>query len=127
MDERVQKKEVSQFLRRLKRKYEDDTGTDISDAGLCAKIVIAPSVWNGYKKGHNLPGPDNARLIGEWIGRFLGAGERDRFLTIAGHDPKLRVIEDERLVSIIDAWEDPAFPENLPTVLRRTLRFQSCL
>lgn len=106
MDTSNARGEIRKIVFRLKRDYEAERGSSISDAEFAGKIGINPSVWNGYKKGHNIPGPDNSRLIGEWVARYLGEGERERFAALCGHNPDIRAIASLDLAYIVEHWED---------------------
>ena len=106
MDTSNAKGEIKRILFRLKRAYEQQHGEAISDAAFAGNMGVTPSVYNGYKKGHNVPGPDNGRVIGEYIARYLGENDRQRFLELCGHDPALRKIEYIDLAYIVEHWED---------------------
>jgi hypothetical protein len=98
--------EIRKILFRLKRAYENEQGAAVSDAAFSGRMGITPSVYNGYKKGHNVPGPDNSRLIGSWVARYLGEVERKKFMELCGHDAELRKIEGLDLAYIVEHWED---------------------
>jgi transcriptional regulator with XRE-family HTH domain len=101
---------VVDVLARMVLEYER-TGTTrghrrhVSDNAIAKMIGISSASWNAYVNGRSLPALDTALLIGEWVRRYLGQEERDRFMELCGHSPNFFKVDDERLISILQNWE----------------------